>query len=142
MTTVTVETQVAAQVAQVFGVFTDIEHGAEHVSNIKKIELLTPGGFALGARCGDTRVWPPRLGEMEVTAFEGTSTLQHPSQGLRGSMRCSLRASRWRTKLRTPSPAVTDFLRFSAPLMWASAASADGSARPRRPQALLVIAVC
>ena len=40
---------------KVFAVFTDIEHGAEHVSGIKGIELLTPGKFGLGTRWTEAR---------------------------------------------------------------------------------------
>ncbi len=50
MTSVTVVTQVAAPVERVFGVFTDLEHAAERVSNIQEIEVLTTGGFELGTR--------------------------------------------------------------------------------------------
>ena len=42
-------------VEQVFELFTDIQHGAEHVSNIQKIELLTPGVFELATRWLETR---------------------------------------------------------------------------------------
>ena len=55
MTTVTVDAQVAAPIERVFAVFTDLEHGAERVSNIQKIEVLTTGGFALGTRWLETR---------------------------------------------------------------------------------------
>ena len=40
MATVKVSSQIAAPVDRVFQMFTDIEHGAEHVSGIKKIETL------------------------------------------------------------------------------------------------------
>ena len=76
MTTVTVATVVAAPVEQVFDVFTDVEHGAERVANIQKIEMLTVGGLRLGSRWLETRAM---LGqedtvEMEVTAFEQNRT--------------------------------------------------------------------
>ena len=76
MTTVMVESQIAAPVRQVFEVFTDVEHGAEHVSNIQKIELLTIGEFALGTRWRETREVMDHLdsAEMEVTAFERNRT--------------------------------------------------------------------
>jgi len=87
MTTVTVETQVAAPVERVFEGFTDLEHSAERVSNIQKIELLTPGGFALGTRWLETREVLGRLdsAEMEVTAFEQdrTYTITHHKAGTR-----------------------------------------------------------
>ena len=46
MATVKVSSQIAAPVERVFQMFTDIEHGAEHVSGIKKIETLTTGPFS------------------------------------------------------------------------------------------------
>ena len=55
MSTVTVVNHIAAPVEEVFGVFTDLEHGAERVSNIQKIEVLTVGGFKLGTRWLETR---------------------------------------------------------------------------------------
>jgi uncharacterized protein YndB with AHSA1/START domain len=87
MTTVTVDTQIWAPVEQVFEVFTDLEHGADHVSNIQKIELLTTGGFALGTRWRETREVMGHLdsAEMEVTAFERnrTYTVTHHKAGTR-----------------------------------------------------------
>jgi len=87
MTTVTVATAVAAPVEQVFDVFTDVEHDAERVTNIQRIEMLTFGGFRLGSRWLETRAV---LGhrdtvEMEVTAFEQyrTYTITHHSAGAR-----------------------------------------------------------
>ena len=87
MTTVTVATVVAAPVEQVFDMFTDIEHGAERVANIQKIEMLTVGGLRLGSRWLETRAM---LGhwdtvEMEVTAFEQnrTYTITHHKAGVR-----------------------------------------------------------
>src|SRR6185369_7723143 len=72
MTTVTVATTVAGRVEQVFDVFTDVEHGAERVTNIQKLEMLTVGGFRLGSRWLETRavLGHPHTVEMEVTAFE------------------------------------------------------------------------
>ena len=87
MTTVTVATVVAAPVERVFGVFTDVEHGAERVSNIQKIEMLTVGGVKLGSRWLETRdvVGRPESVEMEVTAFERnrTYTITHQKAGAR-----------------------------------------------------------
>jgi uncharacterized protein YndB with AHSA1/START domain len=87
MTTVTVETQVAAPVARVFDVFTDLEHSAERVSNIRAIELLTTGAFGLGTRWSETREVLGQLdsAEMEVTAFERnrTYTITHHKAGAR-----------------------------------------------------------
>jgi hypothetical protein len=87
MTTVTVSTTVAAPVARAFEVFTDLEHGAERVSNIQEIEVLTTGGFELGTRWLETREVLGQLdtAEMEVTAFERnrTYTITHHKAGTR-----------------------------------------------------------
>lgn len=87
MTTVTVDSQVSAPVERVFKVFTDLEHGAEHVSNIRQIEVLTTGGFQLGTRWLETREVLGHLdsAEMEVTAFERnrTYTITHHKAGTR-----------------------------------------------------------
>jgi hypothetical protein len=87
MTTVTVDSHVAAPVARVFEVFTDLERSAERVSNIQKIEVLTPGGFVLGTRWRETRHVLGQLdsAEMEVTSFERnrTYTITHHKAGTR-----------------------------------------------------------
>ena len=87
MTTVTVATVVAAPVEQVFDVFTDVEHGAERVTNVQKLEMLTIGGLSLGSRWLETRVVLGRQDtvEMEVTAFEQnrTYTITHHKAGAR-----------------------------------------------------------
>jgi hypothetical protein len=87
MTTITVDSEVAAPVGQVFTVFTDLEHSAERVSNIQKIEVLTTGGFKLGTRWLETREVLGRedSAEMEVTAFElnRTYTITHHKAGAR-----------------------------------------------------------
>lgn len=87
MTTVTVATTVAAPLERVFEVFTDLESGAERVSNIQEIEVLTTGGFGLGTRWLETRDVLSQLdsAEMEVTAFERnrTYTITHHKAGTR-----------------------------------------------------------
>ena len=87
MTTVTVATIVAAPVERVFAVFTDVEHCAERVTNVQRIEMLTVGSLRLGSRWLETRAV---LGhqdtvEMEVTAFEQdrTYTITHHKAGAR-----------------------------------------------------------
>ena len=86
MTTLTVDTQIAAPVQRVFDVFTDLEHTAERVSNIKAIEVLTTGGFKLGTRWMETRdvLGVQDAAEMEVTAFERnrTYTITHHKAGM------------------------------------------------------------
>jgi hypothetical protein len=87
MTTVTVATRVAARIERVFDVFTDLDRGAERVSSIQAIELLTTGGFSLGTRWRETRtlLGRPDSAEMEVTAFERnrTYTITHRKAGTR-----------------------------------------------------------
>ena len=87
MTTVTVTSRIAAPVERVFGVFTDIEHSPEHVSGIKKLEILTSGGFRLGTRWREVREVLGRdvSEEMEVTAFERdrTYTITNDAHGTR-----------------------------------------------------------
>src|SRR5687767_7849944 len=85
MTTVTVDSRVAAPIERVFEVFTDLEHIADRVSNIREIEVLTTGGFKLGTRWLETREVLGRLdsAEMQVTAFERnrTYTITHHKAG-------------------------------------------------------------
>ena len=87
MTTVTVATVIAAPVEQVFGVFTDVEHAAGRVTNIRKIEMLTVGGLKLSSRWLETRavLGHQDTAEMEVTAFERnrTYTITHHKAGAR-----------------------------------------------------------
>lgn len=87
MTTVTVATVIAAPVERVFDEFTDVEQGAERVSNIQKIEMLTVGEVRLGSRWLETRevLGHQDSAEMEVTAFERnrTYTITHQKAGAR-----------------------------------------------------------
>jgi carbon monoxide dehydrogenase subunit G len=87
MATVTVSSQIAAPLEQVFGLFTDVEHGAAHVSGIQKIEMLTPGKIGLGTRWRETRevFGVSDSAEMEVTSFERnrTYTITHHKAGAR-----------------------------------------------------------
>ncbi len=127
MTTVTVESQVEAPVTQVFEVFTDLEHGAEHVSNIQKMEVLTTGGFALGTRWRETREVMGHLdsAEMEVTAFERnrTYTITHHKAGTRIDAVFTFEPSQTGTKVRIAFALDSHGLPpgLLAPLMWASA---------------------
>jgi uncharacterized protein YndB with AHSA1/START domain len=127
MTTVTVDTQVAAPIQQVFAVFTDLEHGAENVSNIKKIEVLTTGGFALGTRWLETREVLRHLdsAEMEVTAFERnrTYTITHHKAGTRIDAVFTFEAVAGGTKVRIAYALEGHGLPpgLLAPLMWAGA---------------------
>jgi carbon monoxide dehydrogenase subunit G len=87
MATVTVSNEVAAPIDEVFQRFTDFEHGAMHVTGIRKIEMLTPGTVHLGTRWRETREVMGRLdsAEMEITAFERdrTYTISHHKAGVR-----------------------------------------------------------
>jgi uncharacterized protein YndB with AHSA1/START domain len=86
-TTIAVSADIEAPIRRVFDLFTDIEHAAEHVSGIKRVEMLTPGTFGLGTRWRETREVLGRLdtAEMEVIAFERyrTYTLSHYKGGVR-----------------------------------------------------------
>ncbi|MES1256216.1 MAG: SRPBCC family protein [Acidobacteriota bacterium] len=87
MATVTVSESIPAPLDRVFKVFTDVEHGPDHVSGIKRIEMLTPGPFGLGTRWRETRelLGKSDSAEMEVTSFERdhTYTLTHHKGGVR-----------------------------------------------------------
>ncbi|MET0167552.1 MAG: SRPBCC family protein [Vicinamibacterales bacterium] len=87
MAKVRVSSEVRAPVDQVFGLFTDIEHAAERVSGIKKIEIMSTGPINLGFRWCETREVLGRLddAEMEITSFESnhTYTVTHHKSGVR-----------------------------------------------------------
>lgn len=87
MTTVTVATEIAAPIDRVFEAFTDVEHSAGRVFNIRKTELLTVGGFKIGTRWLETREVLGRedTAEMEITAYERnrTYTITHHKGGAR-----------------------------------------------------------
>ena len=87
MAKVRVSSEVKAPVDQVFGLFTDIEHAAERVSGIKKIEIMSTGPINLGFRWCETREVLGRLddAEMEITSFEPnhTYTVTHHKGGVR-----------------------------------------------------------
>jgi len=87
MTTVTVATRIGSPVERVFELFTEIERSSERVSGIRKIEVMTSGGFRLGTRWMETREIIGRkvTEEMEVTAFERnrTFTITNDTRGMR-----------------------------------------------------------
>ena len=86
MATVTVSQQIAAPVGQVFKLFTDIAHAPEHVSGIKKLELMTPGPVGLRTRWIETREVMGRLdtAEMEITGVRAQpDAYNHASQSRR-----------------------------------------------------------
>jgi carbon monoxide dehydrogenase subunit G len=87
MATVAVSNEIAAPLDRVFQTFTDIEHGATHVSGIKKLEMMTPGPVHLGTKWLETREVMGLLdtAEMEITAFERNRmyTITHRKAGVR-----------------------------------------------------------
>jgi len=87
MATITVSNEIAAPIRQVFEYFTDVASGADHVSGIKKVAMLTPGKFGLGTRWFETRevLGVTDSAEMEVTSFERdrTYTITHHKGGVR-----------------------------------------------------------
>jgi uncharacterized protein YndB with AHSA1/START domain len=87
MATIRVSREIAAPVEQVFAMFTDIEHGSEHVSAIKKIDMMTFGPLRLGSKWSETREVMGRLddAEMEITAYERNAsyTITHHKAGVR-----------------------------------------------------------
>ncbi|NOT27696.1 MAG: hypothetical protein HOP16_16540 [Acidobacteria bacterium] len=87
MSTIRVSREIGAPIDRVFAMFTDIEHGHEHVSGIKKVEMMTFGPLRLGSKWSETREVMGRLddAEMEITAFEQnkTYTITHHKAGVR-----------------------------------------------------------
>ena len=72
MPAVSVSTPIAAPVAEVFALFTDLKNAPGRVKAIKRIELLTNGPVGVGTRFRETRVMFKRdtTEEMEITEFE------------------------------------------------------------------------
>lgn len=79
--------EIKAPVEEVFGLFTDIEHAAEHVTAIKSVEMMSTGPLNLGTRWVETRQVLGRLddAEMEITSFDRnhTYTVTHHKAGVR-----------------------------------------------------------
>jgi len=68
----TMTKRIAAPVDTVFDVATDIEHAAEHIRGIDKIERLTPGPVGIGTKWRETRTMMGRQDTetLEVVAFD------------------------------------------------------------------------
>jgi len=68
----TITQRVHAPPAVVFDIATDLEHAAQHIDGIEKIELLSPGPIGKGTRWRETRVMFGKESseEMEVTEFD------------------------------------------------------------------------
>ena len=127
MATVTVSNEIAAPIDRVFQMFTDIEHGPDHVSGIKKLDMLTPGPVRVGTRWVETREVMGRLdtAEMEISAFERNRmyTITHHKAGVRIDTTFWFEPSGERTKVTVefdlePSGLPPGFL---GPLGWAIA---------------------
>ncbi|MCG8451395.1 MAG: SRPBCC family protein [Pirellulales bacterium] len=58
----------------VFELASDLEHAADNIRSIERLEVLTPGAVGVGTRFRETRVMFGKRSteEMEVTAFEPT----------------------------------------------------------------------
>jgi len=86
MATIKVSNFVAAPVEHVFQLFTDIERGSAHVSDIKRIEMLNPGPVRRGTRWRETRetMGVSDSAEMEITSFERNRmyTITHRKAGV------------------------------------------------------------
>jgi len=72
MATLRVTQRIDAPPARVFEVLADVPNWAEHVTGIRKVELLTDGPVGVGTRFRETRVFFKREAteEMEITEFE------------------------------------------------------------------------
>jgi hypothetical protein len=87
LATVRVSSDISAPVDVVFGRFTDIRQGPQHVSGIKDVQVLSHGDFSLGTRWHETREVLGRRddAEMEVTSFTRNEgyTITHHKGGVR-----------------------------------------------------------
>lgn len=72
MPSFTLTQDIAAPVSAVYTVFTDLAGAGQRIQAIKKIEVLTPGPFAVGTKFRETRVMFGReaVETMEITAVE------------------------------------------------------------------------
>ncbi len=66
------EETIAAPVQLVFELFTDLNHAAEHIEAITKLEVIGKGPIGKGTRFRSTRVMMGKEAteEMEITAFD------------------------------------------------------------------------
>lgn len=131
MATVAVSNEIAAPIDRVFRTFTDIEHGPDHVSGIKKLEMMTPGPVRVGTRWLETREVMGRLdtAEMEITAFERDRmyTITHHKAGVRMDTTFWFESSGDRTKVTVDFNLDSAGLPpgFLAPLGWAIAGKVE-----------------
>jgi len=127
MASITVSNQIAVPLHRVFEFFTDVQSAPPHVSGIRKIEMMTPGAFGLGARWLETRevLGVTDSAEMEVTSFERdkTYTITHHKGGARIDTVFSFDPVGDSTKVTVEFELQSDGLPpgFLAPLNWAIA---------------------
>lgn len=86
MKDVVVSRTAAAPLEVVWGLATDLAAAPDHLSGVEKVEVLTPGGFDVGARWRETRTMFGRAAteEMWVTAVEPVRsyTIEAESNGV------------------------------------------------------------
>lgn len=67
-----IEETIGAPIHQVFELFTDLSHAADHIQSIKKLEVMGKGPVGKGTRFRETRVMfgKEATEEMEITGFD------------------------------------------------------------------------
>jgi carbon monoxide dehydrogenase subunit G len=72
MATLLIKKHFEAPLELAFEVLSDLEHAADNIQGIEKLELLTPDGVGVGTRFRETRKMfgKENSEEMEVTAFD------------------------------------------------------------------------
>jgi carbon monoxide dehydrogenase subunit G len=75
MSELEVSRTVNAPIERVWEVFTDLPRGAERLSGVERIDVLTPGGFKVGTTWRETRIvhGKPVVEQMTVTMCEPPS---------------------------------------------------------------------
>lgn len=122
MPSLEISSAIAAPSHTVFALFTDLEHAAEHIGAIQKLELLTPGPMRKGTRFRETRVMfgKEATEEMEVVDFvPGQSyTVAAGSCGARFTSRFDFRAEGGgtRVEMRIEAVPVSWFAKLLSPL--------------------------
>ena len=83
---VQIERDVAASPEEVWRVLTDLDHAAENLSGVSRVELLTDGPYTVGTRWRETRKMfgKEATEEMRVTAVEAPTrtTVEADSAGV------------------------------------------------------------
>ena len=122
MPSLEISAAIAAPPHKVFALFSDLEHAAENIGAIKKLELVTPGPMRKGTRFRETRVMYGKecTEEMEVSDFEpGKSyTVTAGSCGARFATRFDFRAegSGTRVDVKVDATPVSLFAKLMSPL--------------------------